>query len=58
MITDVRHINTWFSWASYVREVNPKQEMGEGKMFVVGYRVPVWGDYKFLATITHWDRGK
>ena len=41
-----------------MKEVNPKQEMGEGKMFVVGYHLPVYGEYKFLATVTQWESGK
>ena len=32
--------------------------MGVGKSFVVGYKVPWYGEYKFIATITQWEENK
>ena len=40
------------------REVNPSVEMGVGKAFVVGYKIPWYGEYKFLAHISQWEPGR
>ena len=54
---DLRNINVWFSWASYVNELD-KTPMAVGKRFRVGYRLPGAGDYTFIATLKEYRRGR
>ena len=71
--TNMRQINSWFSWASFIREVrqyvfsdhktpdhkvDPSEELGKGKEFLVGYRLPLIGDYVFSAKVTQFLMGK
>ena len=56
--TDLGNINVWFSWASYVKEMD-KTPLGLGKRFQVGYRIlPIMGDYTFIATVKEFKRGR
>merc|ERR1711997_1229274 len=56
--TDLRNINIWFSWASYIKEID-KSALGRGKRLQVGYRIlPFMGDYTFIATVTEFKRGR
>ena len=55
---DVGNINTWFSWASYIKEMD-KSALGVGKRFKVGYRLlPHIGDYTFIATVKEFQSGR
>ena len=56
--TDLGNVNVWFSWASYIKEVD-KSALGRGKRFQVGYRLlPFMGDYTFTATVKEYKRGR
>ena len=56
--TDLGSINVWFSWASYIKEID-KTPLGLGKRFQVGYRIlPIMGDYTFIATVKEFKRGR
>ena len=56
--TDLGNINIWFSWASYIKEMD-KSALGKGKRFQVGYRIlPPMGDYTFIATVKEFKRGR
>lgn len=56
--TDLRNINIWFSWASYITEID-RTALGKGKRFQVGYRIlPFMGDYTFIATVKEFKRGR
>ena len=56
--TDLRNINSWFSWASYIKEID-KSALGRGKRLQVGYRIlPIMGDYTFIATVKEFKRGR
>ena len=54
--TDMRHLNTWFSWASSITPVD-ELPLSVGKQYNVEYNLPV-GRYSFLATIKELDRGR
>ena len=39
-------------------QVDPNEKLGLGKELLVGYRLPVIGDYIFSATVTQFVDGK
>ena len=39
-------------------QVDPNEKMGLGKELLVGYRLPIVGDYIFSATVTRFVDGK
>ena len=39
-------------------KVDPSEELGKGKEFLVGYRLPLIGDYVFSAKVTQFLMGK
>ena len=54
--TDLRHLNTWFSWASSITPVDGLP-LSVGKQYSVEYNLPV-GKYSFLATIKELSKGR
>ena len=39
-------------------QVDPNEKMGLGKELLIGYRLPIVGDYIFSATVTEFVDGK
>ena len=55
--TDLRNVNIWFSWASYIKETD-RSPLAPGKRFTLGYRLPLLGDYTFTATVKTFQKEK
>ena len=55
--TDMSNVNIWFSWASYIKQTD-KSPLAVGKRFRLGYRLPLMGDYTFIATVKEYQKEK
>ena len=58
MATSAPQLGSWFSWASYIRELEPGTPLRPGKQLLLGYQLPIVGDYVFTATVTEVQEGR
>ena len=58
MATSAPQLGSWFSWASYIRELEPGTPLRPGKQLLLGYQLPLVGDYVFTATVTEVQEGR
>ena len=56
--TSAPQLGSWFSWASYIRELEPGTPLRPGKQLLLGYQLPIVGDYVFTATVTEVQEGR
>ena len=52
----MRHVNTWFSWASSITPMDGLP-LSVGKQYKVVYNLPL-GQYSFLATVKEIKKGR